>query len=1030
VKKFKYFNKEISMRFILSSLIILILSFSLLAEEMGEAHIYIFKTDNSAYPGITVKAGGKSTVTDDSGFATLKLPIGKQTVTLSLKDKVLSEVPMNIVAAEITEAILTMGELKEKLDVEVMAEKVVKENAAAKKVELGDSFGTMQGVVTDSKSNEPVADARVFIRGVNSELKTDEKGMFSVQLPVGSYAISVIHSKYTSSTLEALVVEKDKVTNVTASLLPSAVELEGMSVVAVKITGGVAALVEEKRESQKLVEIIGAEQMSKSGDSDAASALKRVSGITVVDGKFIYVRGMGERYSNTLIDGLGLPSPIIERRVVPLDLFPADIIESLVVQKSSTADKPGEFGGGLVEIRTKGIPEKRILSFGMSSTYNSESTFKDGLSHFGGDTDFLGIDDGARDLPSELGGYRSDTLTEQGVDAIRPYWTPENTTIYPSGAGSLSYGDRFGDKIPLGIYTSLSYSNSTKNKDANVVRYQGSTGALTPTSVYDKFETTNNIELGGMLVLGTVIDEKHELQFNSLVLRTTDKKSSKDSGELWLSESGEVGDRYGISWVEQQVTNFALHGKHKFNQEKTNFRWDTSTSEATRDQPDYRFYELHNNAGVLELNNRFTDAFYSPNKLTDEVEDIFMAVDHTFELNKNKLKVETGLASTSKKREYSVRNIDFNPGQDTEAYPLDLLFIEEVDATTNNLITTSTTSANVLQAVQTRNFYNAEQDTSALYLMFDYAHQKEFDVNIGVRYEKNESKIEGKDVGAAITGKIENSDVLPSFNFKYKGLSRHQFRVGYSKTLNRPSFNEISRISLQTFKGEPFYSGFEGIKQAEISNYDLRWEHFLQSGSSDLIAVSPFYKTIDSPIIAAELSTTDTIKYSYGNVNSATLYGVEVDYRQSLSFLMNAWSDFYWTLNLTLVESEIDTANLNFSTTSLSLRDGEALTGQAPIVFNCSVGYDNPDSGLNFALLYNYVGERIVALGKGNEPNTDLSPTHQVDFVVGTKIKDKYSLKFKVQNILNDKYKLTRDDKPTYEYDRGIDVSLGFSVAL
>lgn len=1023
------------MKAIFKVLFLLVLCSSFLtAAEKGEVHIYIFKPDSSAFQGVRVESGSVSAVTDASGFAMLSLPEGKQVVKFFIGEKMVTEMNMNIISLEISEAILTLGQKQKELKMDIISEEEEKKKVAAEDLVVGKKFGFMSGNVVDSKSGKPIVEARVFVRGVNAEAKTNENGRFKVKLPVGNYAISIIQSEYTSLTLEDLVVVENKTTQVTAELLPSAVELEGITVVDVKVTGGVSALVEEKRDSQKLVEIIGAEQMSKSGDSDAASALKRVSGITVVDGKFIYVRGMGERYSNTLIDGLSLPSPIIERRVVPLDLFPADVIESLVVQKSSTADMPGEFGGGLVQIRTKGLPEERKMTFGLSSTYNSESTFKDGLTHQGGDTDYLGIDDGSRDLPSDLGGLGSDTLTEQGVDGIRPYWTPENTKNYPKGAASFSYGDKFGNKIPLGIYTSLAYSNSTKNKDSNIARYSGSIGSLSLNNDYTRLETTNNVEMGGMLVLGTEIDEKHSLQFNTLVLRTTDKKSSKDRGNIFSSETSEVGDRYGISWVEQMVTNFALHGKHKFNEEKTNLRWDTSTSRATRDQPDYRFYELVDDAGKSILNNRFTEVGFSPNKLTDDVKDLALALDHTIDLKENKLKIETGYALSAKERDYQVRNFLFRPGAETEGYPLDLLFIEEVDPTTNNLTINNSTSANVLSITNnthTRQFYQAEQDTTALYLMFDYAHGDRFDVNLGLRYEKNEIKINGENIGVPVTGEVEDSNVLPSINLKYKGLKKHQFRLGYSKTLNRPSFNEISRISLQTFKGEPFYSGFEGIEQAEISNYDFRWEFFFdEERVSDLIAVSPFYKAIDSPIVAAELASPDTVRYGYGNVDSATLYGVEVDYRQSLSFLKNAWADFFWTLNLTLVESEVDTSTINFATTSLSLRDGEQLTGQAPIVLNCSVGYDNPDNGFNCALLYNFVDERVVALGKGTEPNTDLAPTHQLDFVLGTEIKEKYSVKFKLQNILNDKYELTRDGKTVLEYDRGIDVTLGFGVKL
>ena len=237
------------MRFFWTSFLTLLLQTAVSAVEIGEAHIYIFNLESSPYPNVSVESGEVSTMTDESGFAALELPIGEQRVFLSIGGKVVSEFNVNILPAEITEAVLTLGETSAKQDVEVISEEEEAESVAAEDLEVGDKSGFLTGVVVDSKSGDPIADARVFVRGVNAESKTDANGMFSAELPIGEYAVSIIHPEYTSSTLEGLIVEEDKTLEVKSELLPTAVELEGISVVAVKITAVCSNRV--KKEVQK-----------------------------------------------------------------------------------------------------------------------------------------------------------------------------------------------------------------------------------------------------------------------------------------------------------------------------------------------------------------------------------------------------------------------------------------------------------------------------------------------------------------------------------------------------------------------------------------------------------------------------------------------------------------------------------------------------------------------------------------------------------------------------------------------------------
>lgn len=1046
-------------------LVVLASTFPLMAAEVGEAHIYIFKPDSSTYQGVEVKSGEVKVVTDESGFALLELPEGKQTVTLSVDSKVVTEFPVTILPAEITEAVLTLGSQQEQktLNMDVLAEEEAELEAKTDRVEASDVFGSVSGLVVDSKSQAPIAEARVFVRGITVKAKadatTDAEGRFTIKVPVGSYSVSSIHSEYTRQTLDNIAVVEDEETAVTMEMLPSAVELDAISVVAVKITGGVAALQEEKRESKKLLEIIGAEQMSKSGDSDAAAALKRVSGITVVDGKFIYVRGMGERYSKTLIDGLSLPSPIIERRVVPLDLFPADIIDSLVVQKTSSADQPGEFGGGLVQIRTRKLPEERILKLGVSVGYNSESTDEDGLTHIGGDRDFLGIDDGTRDLPSVFGGLDSSfadildadlqaAALERAGESVRENWTPENTVIWPKGSASLTYGDTFGEKLPVGVFVTTSYSNATKNKITRSVNYSGRQGQQTVSTDSTKSETTNTVDLGGLLSIGTEIKEKHSLQFTTLLLRTTDKKSSIRDGQMKADDQDLYGQRYSLSWTEQELSSFAFHGEHDLKDEKLILSWDYGISKATREQPDWRWYELLRDISepdsvpsVLDK----SDIFFQPSELDDESDDVNVDLSYKFDVKDLEAEVSVGHALSDKERKYRPRIFRFEQlgdGDGVGGYPIEPYLVEDILRNQDNIVGSAvgTAGANVFKFSESApSQYDASQETKAYYVMMDLTSAEKYDLNFGGRYEVNEQTITSVETGDEKSEEVEDSDFLPSINFNYKGIEGQQFRFGYSRTLNRPSFNEFANIGLQTGKGDPFYTGSLAISQATLDHLDFRWEFFFDEFGGESFSLSLFGKSIDKPIIAAEASAGETLEYRFGNAEEADVYGVEFDLRKNADFLKEAWKDYVVSLNLTLVKSEVSGfvaesfTGFNPATgtgTVIEPEDGQELTGQAPVVFNFSLGYDNPETGLNWAFLYNYVDERIIALAPKGFANKVLEPTHQLDFVLGGKVYKKWSLKAKIQNILNDDHEVTQDGMPHISYKRGVDFSMGVSMKL
>lgn len=1036
------FDRKIQMKAFFQVIFLLILCSSFLtAAENGEVHIYIFKPDSSAYQGVTVKSGDVSATTDQSGFAMLNLPEGKQKITFLIEGKEVTEMNMTVIPLEITESILTLGEKKKQLKMDIISEEEEKKKVAAEDLDVGDKSGFMSGNVVDSKSGKPVADARIFVRGVNAEVKTGENGRFKIELPVGNYAISIIQSEYTSLTLEDLNVVENKTIEVTAELLPSAVELEGITVIDVKVTGGVAALVEERRESKKLVEIIGAEQMSKSGDSDAAAALKRVTGITVVDGKFIYVRGMGERYSQTLLNGMSLPSPIVDKRVIPLDLFPTDVIDSLVVQKTSSADKPGEYGGGIVQIRTKKIPEEMILDVSMSSTYNTESTGKTGLNHtFGGDYDWLGKDDGSREV---LGGVHGTRIFENNAynnftDAemielgrnLPRTWTPTNTEIYPSGAMSLTYGDSFGKNTPIGVFSTFGYSNETslRKQTNNVYSWQNTGPVLQKDSIGSR--TTNEIDLNGMLSLGTTLKEDHDISVMGMMIRTTEKRSAERDYGYWIGQDTPVDKAYYLQWDEQQLLNYQFSGENRFIDDKLKFNWDYAISSVTSDRPGDRLYEIHV-GNYKEDSSQENPMLIDIREVKEDLDDLALKLSYDFEAFGSKMTVTSGYSKSDMERTVDTRQIRFQHERLIQAYPVEgILFHEDTTFATANDISTTQVAGNVFAIDELGNpvAYDSSREVGAYFAMWDAEFGDGWEVNLGVRFEDTKTVFDPYNAAA---NEEDVSNTLPSFNLTYKGLENHQFRAGYGESVNRPALNELSEEGLQLEQGDPYTEGSQNLKTAVIQNYDLKWEYYLSQ--SDSLSVALFYKSIDAPIeLFTSTGATDDLLLTFANAESAEIKGIEVDFRRSLLFLKEAWKDFYFATNFTFSEGEVEGFDASSTSTGAAFNVSQTrdFVGLAPIVGNLSIGYDNPDTGRNFNLLYNYVDERTFSSPRGALPSTFLDSYEQLDFVYAQKLHEKLKGKLKIQNILNSEYKILQNDREVQVYKKGVSISLGLSSSL
>jgi hypothetical protein len=470
--------------------------------------------------------------------------------------------------------------------------------------------GFIRGRVVSSEDGAPIPNARVFVRGSRSDATTDADGVFRIELEVGARDLSIIHDKYATQSLNNISVSEGQETAVDIELVPAGIAMEAFVIRAPRIEGGTSALLDERRTSSAVGDVLGAEQMARSGDSSAAAALSRVTGLTVVGGKFVYVRGLGERYSSVLLNGATLPSPEPTRRVVPLDMFPAGILESVVIQKTFSPDMPGEFGGGSIQLRTKNIPTEPVFSVSLSGGFNSITTFREGLDYDGAGLDAIGAGASGRGLPDEVRAasevarlapsdrfcqencYTDEDL-EQFGEVMPNNWNIDRRTLPPDFGMSMTVGTGSETALfgrPAGILYGTSFSNGWQRLDFRREFYVlGAEETLTLQNGYDFVQATNQVNWSHILALGASPADGHEIRATSLLLRR-----SGDETRIFQGENDELDTEIRstrLRYLERMLIVQQLSGEHQIIEDGPSFHWRYSYARASQLEPDRRQYQ-------------------------------------------------------------------------------------------------------------------------------------------------------------------------------------------------------------------------------------------------------------------------------------------------------------------------------------------------------------------------------------------------------------------------------------------------------
>ncbi len=929
--------------------------------------------------------------------------------------------------------------------------------------------GKIRGKLVDAANGEGLIGANVILDGMSLGAAADIDGNFTIEpVPPGTYTLHASMIGYTKKTVTGVVVKAGETTKLDLTLAPEAFEMDEVVIEAKLLTNNEAGLLKDRQKATSISDAISAEDISRSGSGDAAAAMNKVTGASTVDGKYIYIRGLGERYTSTQLNGAEVPSADPNRRAVQLDLFPASFLENLVTTKTFTPDKPGNYTGGSVNISTKSFPDKFSLSLSTSTSWNSQTTgSNEFLTYAGGGTDWLGFDDGTREIPAalqdpnveipDLSFAFTDQEKAQQLDELSKSFNSVMAPRRGSAPINQSYSMSFGNQVdllgqPFGFLGSLTYSRKySLYTDGTVGRYQltghvDDVDELTNDYLFTDQKGSDEVLWGGLMNLSYKLGQAHEMGFNVIYNRAADNTARYLAGTFPRDLTGNaIYETRNLHYIERELQTYQLRGKHHFEAlGGLNVEWIGSVSSNTQDEPDVRYFT--NNYTIRERNDN-VDTIYTirPSiypiparyyrNLAEDNNSFNIDLEMPFaQWNGLASKVKFGGAWLNKERSFRERRFDF--GQDRISY--DGNADDFFSASNVGILPEESTEMfyrfgnYVIDATSLSNNYDGTQDIYAGYVMVDLPIFNDFRLITGARYETTEMDVASMDTSLT-RGNLDNQDFLPSFNLLYNVSDRMNVRAAYGKTLARPTFRELAPYASFNFVNDFTFIGNAELERTLIDNYDLRWEWFVRPG--EILAVSGFYKLFQNPIERVIKNVNGEIEYQ--NVSEAEVYGFELEFRKRLDEIASFLNYFYVGANFTYTASVVDISadELEVIRAVNPYVDGtRELQGQSPYLFNVNFAYQNYDMGTSVSVYYNVFGERLSAVSLGGTPNVYEQPRGMLDLILSQKLFGGFSAKFAAKNLLNEAVEHVHHFEGTdYIYSRfntGRDFSFGISYTF
>lgn len=930
--------------------------------------------------------------------------------------------------------------------------------------------GRIAGTIVDGETGDPLFSASVLVVETSSGAVADFDGNYLIKdLEPGLYTLRVSYISFATQTITDVVVADGEVTSIDVAMQSEGVNLEEVVVSAGAILNNEAGLLRQRQKAIAFSDAISAETISKSGAGDAAAAMAKVVGASVVGGKYVYVRGLGDRYSTTHLNGVELPSADPNKKAFNLDLFPSDLIDNIVTKKTFTADKPGNFSGGLVDISTKAYPERQIFSISTGVSYNTKITGEDILLGSSKDGDYFANGASNRMMPREVdfrvrNGYKIPTAFDaiyrsetdaQELDRMSKSFDSEFApTPTPASIGhsySVVYGNQYDlNGAKLGLIGSLTfsekysgYNDGSVSRNKLIGQYGASTELTNTLDVNDQKGERNN-DVGFLLNSSLQFGAANELSYTTFISRSGAATGRYLEGFQEDIENSLFQTRV-VQYIQRDLQYQQLGYEKLF--EAFDLRLDAkySISKSGQDEPDLRFFTSQ----VTELPNgntiysNPTNNFQRPGRffreLDETAQNFQVDLRKSFTLFDESGAIKLGYFSNVVDRDFKEYRVDvYTSTQNVNLFnevggDIDQFFgpmmgvIGELNGRPE--------LGNYIQNASTeRSNYDADLNTTSFYGMIELPLGKKIDVIAGLRSEDTEVSAESGDAELEVGG-FDKLDILPAVSVIYSLNDQFNIRGAFTKTVAYPTFRELAPYITFDFVGDLLFAGNADLTRTLITNYDLRVEYYFQPG--EIISLSAFYKDMINPLERVIRSDIGNDAMSIQNVDKAEVLGFEFEFRKNLGFIADPLKQFFFTSNFTYVDSKVDIPQLELQVNRVAHPDtptSRDLVGQSPYLINADLSYLSGNENLRVDLSYNYFADRLMIVTETATPDVFENGYSTLNTSMKYDLSSNLSVSIKIKNILNNDRSFVQEySNKNYnysQYKQGIDTSLSISYSF
>ncbi len=883
--------------------------------------------------------------------------------------------------------------------------------------------GTIEGLATDKKTKEPLPGAVIVISGTALGTAADSDGRFVIpNVKPGKYRVKASYVSYNPVILENVTVIAGKTSEISISLSENAVTLNGVTVTGVRKTNTDVSIINTTRMSPLVSIGISGQQILRSQDRDASEVIRRLPGTSIVDDRFIIVRGLSQRYNSVWLNNTATPSSEADVKAFSFDVIPASMIENMMIIKSPAPELPADFSGGFVKITTVNLPEKNSFFVTYGTGIAEGTTFKDFQRYGGNGTNLLGFDNGnlslPKDMPSNLNVYESATnpdvlnkITEVGRE-MNKSWTPVSGTANYDQKFSLGFNRKFKfGKQTLGNITALTYSNTNNhdllsNNTYSIYDFKDDKSAYTDEYMDDQY--TNSIKMGLVHNWTWYPANGQKIEFRNLFNQIGINRITDRTGREFY-EDGRYIRAAELRNITRSIYSGQLAGEHSYNEGATRIDWVAGYSFSNKNEPDTKRYKyIQSSTDPTEYFLLFASNpdLASESRMTTKLEENIISASvnivKRFTFKDFKPELKTGFYLENKSRDFSARNFGYSVASNQSTMGMSYLPVSEIFVDENINLTDGIKLAEITSPSDS---YTAANKLLAGYIAAKIPIGLKLSIYTGLRIERDVQSLNSYRQGTTIpvNDMRDTVNLFPSANLAFSINTKNLIRAAYGLSVNRPEFRELAPYYFVDFDLNAGIYGNPAIEQAYIQNYDIRFEHY--PSPNETFNIGFFYKRFRNPIEMVIMGNNPT-QYTFENVPSAYSYGIETDVRKSLGFISGA-ENFSVILNATLIRSKVlfNAGDLN--------RD-RPLQGQSPYMVNAGIFYYNDNNGLMITALYNIIGKRIVAVGRPSPnswediPNIYEMPRNVVDLAVSKKIGKHYEIKTGIKDLFNQKSILTQ----------------------